>query len=166
MKCKEEISPEIVKKSYLFSDFDHDELSPIVDFTKCNLYEAGEVVFNQGDQAKSLFIIFYGTVGLEVNDYEDYESAPVLLGSEQTFGESHFYLNEKRVGAAKTREKSEIYEIDYRELKDYLEKRPHLELKFARRLSKDLGRHCHFLLEGMMKRKERIQVNSGVSAFI
>lgn len=155
-----------LKNSYLFQNFDDAQLNEIVNITDCRIYEAGERIFQQNSEAKSLFVIGHGTVAIEINDDEDFESPPVLLGSGATFGESHFHLREKRLGSAMIKERTEIYEIDYQRLSAFFEDSPNADLKFTKALALHLGRYCHHLIEGMMEKKAKIFVNEGITSFV
>lgn len=166
MHCDEKNSLNFIRKSYLFRNLPETTLNALVSISKCKFYESGQTIFDQGSEANSLYIIGYGTVSLEMNAHEDYQSHPVLLGSGETFGEAHFHLREKRIGAAKAREYSEIYEISYNSLSRVLEADPASEIIFTRALALHLGRYCHHLMEGMMDHKVRIFLNEGISSFI
>lgn len=166
MKLNRENAGEVIGSSYLFNTFNQTDLFSIVEMATCRMYEPGEVIFEQGANAVSLFIISYGSVGLKINDYEDYESHPVILATGETFGESHYHLREKRIGSATARERTEIYEIRYDKLSHFLELIPSLELKFTKALALHLGSYCHHLMEGMMNYRRRLFVNEGISSFV
>lgn len=166
MHCNEDSAPNVIQKSYLFQNFIGSDLTSIVELSTCKVYESGETIFDQGSLATSLFIISYGTVALEINPYEKFQSYPVILSTADTFGESHYHLREKHLGSARTREISEIYEISYDKLSEFLENNPTADLKFTKALAFHLGKYCHHLLEGMMGHRSRIYVNEGLSSFI
>ena len=166
MICNEKDAPIVLQKSYLFQNFGSSELDVIANIAKCRAYEAGETIFHQGESADNFYIIGYGTVGLEVNDNEDYESYPVVLASGDTFAESHFHLREQHLATAIAKERSEIFSISYDALTEFLWNNPIAELKFTKSLAIHLGRYCHHLIEGMMGHKVRLFVNEGISSFV
>ena len=111
-------------------------------------------------------IIRYGTLGLEVNNNEDYDSYPVVLGSGDTIAESHFHLREQHLATGIDKERSELFSISYDELSEFLGNNPATELKFTRVLAIHLSRYCHHLIKGMMGHKVRLYVNEGISSFV
>jgi CRP-like cAMP-binding protein len=166
MICNKQEAPSAIQRSYLFRNFGNSELEPIKNLASCRIYEAGEIIFEEGSGAESFFIIGYGTVGLEINTHEEFGSHPVLLGTGETFGESHYHLREQHLATAKARERSEIYEISYDGLSEILGNNPTAELKLTKALALHLGRYCHHLIEGMMDHKARLYVNEGISSFV
>lgn len=166
MICNKDHAPVTLKKSYLFQNFGSSELETVIELAQCKKFEAGETIFHQGSAAEAFYIIGYGTVGLEVNDNEDYKSPPVVLGTGDTFGESHYHLREQHLATAIAKESSEIFIIPYDELSIILGNNPTAELKFTKALALHLGRYCHHLIEGMMDHHVRLFVNEGISSFV
>lgn len=53
---------EILKQIYLFSNFTEDELNSIAEKTEYKVYEQGDSIFHEGNEAKAFFVVIYGTL--------------------------------------------------------------------------------------------------------
>ena len=101
----------------LFSEFDREELTGIVEVMEVRRFETGQVVFSQGEPGDSLWIVAEGEVALTVqgNDGEPVEVERIAEGG--FFGEVSALSRAPRNVTAVTTRPSELLELT----RDYLE---------------------------------------------
>lgn len=102
----------------LFSEFDRDELTEIVQCMLLHALPAGQVIFQQGEMGESLYIIVTGEVALVVAGKEEGESVEVCRLTDGTlFGEVSALDRTPRNVTAMTTRPTEFLELT----RDYLE---------------------------------------------
>lgn len=130
------MSTSLLSNIYLFDQFTEEELHRIAAVSKEERYSAGEHLFDQGDEAHSLYVIKYGSVQLQQNVSPDSATMVVsTLGSGAHFGEMSLIDDDKRSTTAIAMEKSEIVVIEYDTLLKVLDETPTLAAKFYRALA-------------------------------
>lgn len=77
----------------LFSSLPREKQNAFSSLAKHNLYEKGELIFRQGDLARSLYIIHMGRVKLHSFDTEGKETIFEILGPQDTLAEEFFLEN-------------------------------------------------------------------------
>jgi CRP-like cAMP-binding protein len=71
----------------LFGGLTQEELQAIVEISHPMVYNEGDIVFAQGEDGDSLYIIRQGQVAIAVNTDSGVEQTKVVLGEGQIFGE-------------------------------------------------------------------------------
>ncbi|MDZ4676234.1 MAG: cyclic nucleotide-binding domain-containing protein [Oligoflexia bacterium] len=126
---------EILKNIYLFKEFTHEELEPIQKLCRVGKANNGDTIFFQGDEAKSLFIVQFGSVHVQQKAKNDDNIEVTMLGTGSHFGEMPFLDGERRSATVLAAEKSEIIEIDYENLKKYLSTNSTVSSKFYKNIA-------------------------------
>ncbi|MCC6277163.1 MAG: cyclic nucleotide-binding domain-containing protein [Oligoflexia bacterium] len=127
---------EILKNIYLFKEFTLSELEPIQELCKLVTLAKGETLFFQGDLAKSLYIIKFGSVHITQKSQKGQDAVEVsMIATGSHFGEMPLLDGEKRSATVQAAEKCELIEIGYDHLKKYLESSPTTSAKFYRNLA-------------------------------
>jgi CRP/FNR family transcriptional regulator, cyclic AMP receptor protein len=125
----EQISHSLVialRRVPLFSEVDDRALLELVG-AACNFrWRAGSVVFEQGAEAESLFVVLSGSVRiLDVRDGREVEIASA--GPDQFFGEHSLLLRRIHSKRAVAREDTELMVLSRGQFEELLAERPALE---------------------------------------
>lgn len=110
----------MLQNLYLFQDLPEDKLQKIDAISEIVTYGTGEDVFVQGDEAKALYVIQFGSVRIHQKSPGGDNVEITTLGTGSHFGEMAFIDGEPRSASATAIEKSNILEIDYKKLKELL----------------------------------------------
>lgn len=82
-------------------------------------YGEGEMVFEQGDRAKEMYIIRSGKIRI-FRETDEGEVALANLGPKEFFGEMAFFGNQTRSASAKAVEDSELLVVDKETLTNFI----------------------------------------------
>lgn len=150
-----ESNEQILKKIYLFSHLDDGELGKISAICKSvNIFQ-GETVFQEGNEAHSLYVVKYGTLKILTSTHEsgaDVNITTISVGDH--FGEMPFFDNDKRAASVETMEKTELLEIPYTELSGVLESNPSIQVKFYKAVSSYLIKRVRMLTQDLTYARE------------
>lgn len=128
------MSQGLLKNIYLFADFSDAELALTEKVVSKRTTEAGEEVFSQGQQAKSLFVIAYGSVRIsQESQGGEIVIRPLATGSH--FGEMALIDDQPRSATAAAIEHCELLEISYDGLRALFDEHPVIGTKFYRALA-------------------------------
>lgn len=128
----------LLQNVYLFKDMASIELDKIGAIAKVSSYVPGDEIFNQGDEAHSLYVIKYGSVRIQQTSKDGNGVDVAHLGTGSHFGEMAFVDGEKRSATVSVIEKTEIVSLDFDQLRGVLDANPTIAVKFFKAL-------CHFL---------------------
>lgn len=117
------MSAHMLQDIYLCKEFLPKKLEELSAKAVVKTFNQDESVFDEGDQASSLFVIRHGTVGISRSGKKD-DVNLVKLGTGAHFGETAFVNDEPRSAKAVAIERSEVMEIGYDVLQAYLDKHP------------------------------------------
>jgi CRP/FNR family transcriptional regulator, cyclic AMP receptor protein len=126
---------DLLKNIYLFREMSTDELRKIVELASLDTFQRGDEVFTQGDSAKALYVIKFGSVRIYQKGSAGDKIEVAILGTGSHFGEMAFIDGEKRSATAEIMEKSEIFRIDYEKLSGFLKSAPGTAVTFYRALT-------------------------------
>jgi CRP/FNR family transcriptional regulator, cyclic AMP receptor protein len=126
---------DLLKKIYLFREMTNDELKKTAELSQVDTWQRGDEVFTQGDDAKALYVIKYGSVRIHQKGSAGDKIEVAILGTGSHFGEMAFLDGEKRSATAEVMEKSEIFRFDYEKLNAFLKVSPATAVTFYRALS-------------------------------
>jgi len=123
---------DVLLKTYLFQNLTVDQINFLASMLeKQNLYRKDEVVIQEGDTDRSLFIIESGSVRL-VRKGEDGESREVMkLGVGDLFGELSLITGLPRTASVIADENCVIFELTKESFDSLMSQFPPLRLKFA-----------------------------------
>ncbi|MCC5815756.1 MAG: cyclic nucleotide-binding domain-containing protein [Leptospira sp.] len=150
-----ENNEQILKKIYLFSSLDESELGKISNIAKLKSVFQGDTVFQEGNEAHSLYVVKFGTLKILTNTKEsgtDVGLTTISVGDH--FGEMAFFDNDKRSATVEAMEKSELLEISFNELSGVLESNPSIQLKFYKAISSYLIKRVRMLTQDLSYARE------------
>jgi CRP/FNR family transcriptional regulator, cyclic AMP receptor protein len=150
-----ENNEQILKKIYLFSSLDDSELGKISNIAKLSSVFQGDTVFQEGNEAHSLYVVKFGTLKILTNTKEsgtDVGLTTISVGDH--FGEMAFFDNDKRSATVEAMEKSELLEISFKELSGVLESNPSIQLKFYKAVSSYLIKRVRMLTQDLSYARE------------
>jgi uncharacterized membrane protein len=145
---------ELLSKIALFESLTDEDLDTLALRLEEVVFEEGDVIFNQGDEGSSLFIIEEG--GVEIG-YGEGKARVVLatLFNGQYFGELSLFDGSPRSATATALKHSELIRLDRAELVDFVNKNPAAAL----RIIAEMGERLRQTNELMSRRVSR-DVNS------
>lgn len=115
----------------LFAGLDRIELAKLIPSLVEVGFDAGEVLFRQGDPGDSLFIIVEGEVGVLIVDEQGKEKEVATLGSGACFGEMSLLSGEPRSAGIRTITPLLVLKLAKDGFDDLLKKHHSLALHFA-----------------------------------
>ena len=77
----------ILKQVELFRGLSDDQLQQVAAITSKELFEVGQIIFNQGEDGDKMYIVGNGQVEIKVQHRTGYTYSAVYLGEGQVFGE-------------------------------------------------------------------------------
>lgn len=128
------MSAQLLQDIYLFEEFPPKEREELSAKGVVRTFNQHEAVFDEGDQASSLFVIRHGTVGISRSGKND-DVHLVQLGTGAHFGEMPFVNDEPRSARAVALERSELLEIGFDVLQAHLDKHPSTAVTFYRAMA-------------------------------
>lgn len=134
------ISAELLKKVYLFQNFDEPQLRAIAQIAQDREVIAGDSIFTEGAKATSLMIISAGTVEITKRGGESEEQKVTIFSAGSHFGEMAFLDDEPRAASADAKENTKLVEIRFDGLRKLAEENQDLGLKLYRNLAQSLCR--------------------------
>lgn len=149
-----ESKEEILKRIYLFSRFTPEELKTIADKINHIQLHKGEFLFNEGQEATSLYVVQYGTLQIFAHTGTGDDIGVTNIATGDHFGELPFLDGEKRAGTVEALEPTELWEITYENLRKAFEKMPDMELKFYKEVSHYLVKRMRLLTHDLAYARE------------
>lgn len=125
----------LLQNIYLFKKMQGEELDLVSQAVESLTLSPGESIFHQGDRAKAMYFIKYGSVKIHQKSSSGDSIEVATLGTGSHFGEMSFVDGEPRSATATAAEKSEILIFDYERLSQVLQKAPQVAVKFYRELA-------------------------------
>jgi uncharacterized membrane protein len=150
---------ELLSKIALFESLTGEDLDTLTLDLEEVVYEEGDVIFNQGDEGSSLFIIEEGAVEI---GYGEGIGRVVLatLFNGQYFGELSLFDGSPRSATAKAVKHSELIRLDRADLVDFVNKNPAAAL----RIIAEMGERLRQTNELMSRRVTRDVVSEAEEA--
>lgn len=121
-------SDHFIREIYLFKDLGLAEAERIRGLVKTEDFSPGDEIFSEGDTAVSLYIVKYGSVSI-THTAASAQTNVTTFGNGSHFGEMSFLDGEKRSATATAIEKTEVYRIDFEDLRNLLEAHPDMSVK-------------------------------------
>lgn len=99
------------------------------------MFKKNQIIYRQGEIAKSFYYLKNGQVQVFVNSLNGLEKMLTIIKKEKIFGEASFFDGFPRISSAKALSDSEIIMIDKVDIILYFQKQPSLALNFIELLS-------------------------------
>jgi CRP/FNR family transcriptional regulator len=139
---------EILKLTPLFSQLDDKGLEDIGSAAMVRKVAAGEMIFHEGEEARSFFIVSKGKVKVFKLSPEGKEQILMIAKPGDSFAEAAMFAGGEYPASAQSLAKSELVAIDRTRFVALLDKNPELALALIARLS-ELLRKMTMLVEGL-----------------
>lgn len=109
----------LLQNVYLFKELSPKELEPIAALAKTESFNPGDEIFAEGDEARSIYIIRFGSVKIQHAGKSETINV-TTMGTGSHFGEMAFLDGERRSATVVAVERTEIVTIDFDALKKLL----------------------------------------------
>lgn len=130
---------DILKKAQVFSDLHDQELDGIAELCREEVYEPGDVIFQEGTPGIDLYIVEEGKVGLEAKlqfgPYSERQANIDVIIPGEAFGLSAVVEPSILTSSARCIEKTRVLAINGKALSKILDEDPHMGLKVMKRLA-------------------------------
>lgn len=127
----------------IFKDIPLDNLMTIAGIARDESYEKNTVLFEEGEEGDSLYLIVEGRVGVKKKSNED-EELIAVLGASQCVGEMAILSDEPRSATVETMEDTNLLVINKNSFKTLIRKNPDIAFHIFNILvhrMKDLYKH-------------------------
>lgn len=144
------LSQEFLKETTLFQDLTEEELLEVILIGHVKKFEAGKVLFREGDSGDTLYLIISGCVRIS-KMRGGTEEALTVLESKSFFGEMTLFNEGTRSAYAIAHEDSNIFVISAKDLTDLFKKNREVGFKF-------LWAFCNTLTDRLRETNEKFEV--------
>ena len=110
----------------MFSDLSDDLLEPIVKKSKKVDRQRGDILFQEGDVPKELYIVTVGRIAIGNKSFDGRESLFALMEPGDLFGEMPLFRSDGRSAEARALENSSVVVIPYSPVKNLYQDNPDL----------------------------------------
>ena len=111
-------------------------------------FKRNQIIYNEGDEPQSLFIIESGIIGLFHVSESGHETLLRVFSKSYIFGHRSLIAKEPYHGSSICLTPSSIYEVPYTQLKELCSKNPEIIFEIAKILAKEL-RNSEIRLSGL-----------------
>ena len=119
-------SSEFLRSIDMFSDLSDDLLEPIVKKSKQVDLQRGDILFQEGDEPKELYIVTVGRIAIGNKSFDGRESLFALMEPGDLFGEMPLFRSDGRSAEARALENSSVVVIPYSPVKNLYQGNPDL----------------------------------------
>ena len=124
------MNTEFLRNVPLFKDLDDHELAEILMLGLVKEFAKDEVIFDEGAPGDRFYVIYMGSVRIS-KVYETVgEEALTILGTGEFRGEMSFFDDTPRSARAIAHDDAKLLEIKNQSLKEHLDARPEVALRF------------------------------------
>jgi CRP/FNR family transcriptional regulator, cyclic AMP receptor protein len=117
---------DLLARSELFSAFPDEALSGLVEHAQMLECDRNFVIFEEGDDAKDLFVVKSGRIAIGQRSIDGRESLLALMESGDLFGDMALFDDGTRSASARSLERSAVLAIPYTLVRESLDEDPHL----------------------------------------
>jgi CRP/FNR family transcriptional regulator len=129
---------ELLRHAPLFSTLAEEDLAPVAEVTVPRSFAAGEVVFREGDQSDTCYIVRSGRLRA-VREHTDGRILTLAaFGSGDIFGELAMFEDERRSATVETLEDAEVVAILVGDMRRLLREHPDIAVKLLGALGRRL----------------------------
>lgn len=139
---------EIIKKTFIFSDLDDQEVADVLKITREKKFSKGEIIMQEGQAGDTMYILVDGSVGVS-------KTLTMKVGEERTerekvlttfkaednivFGEMAMIDRGNRSASAVSTTDCVLLEVERDDFLELIEKRPRMGIKVLRRIAELLA---------------------------
>jgi CRP-like cAMP-binding protein len=139
----------VLDKTDLFGTLPPELLEQLRGRTALNRFRRGDAIFEKGDPAKSLFVLFSGRVAIVAKSSDGRESVLTVLGPGALFGEMSMFDGGVRSANARALTTVHVIAIDFDDVRDVLANRPEVLWAVVRILARRLRATDEALADAM-----------------
>jgi CRP-like cAMP-binding protein len=140
---------QVLDKTDLFGALPPELLAQLRDRTTLERLRRGDVIFEKGDLATSLYIVFSGRVAIAAKSSDGRESVISVLGPGALFGEMSLFDGGRRSAQARALTTANLISIAYEDVKQVLSHRPDVLWAVVRILARRLRETDEALADAM-----------------
>ena len=161
----------LLASTELFGGLDPMELDALAARGKPANLERGNVLFRQGDEAGSMYLVTSGRIAMTRGFFGNRESVLALMEPGDLFGEMAMLDGRARSADARALETSAVVEFDYEPIRALYERRPELLWRMVSLLSERLRTMDEALADSMFldvagrTAKRILEMSQGVDVF-
>jgi len=116
----------------LFSSLDEGDYRQLVENAAFHVFDAGELIFRQGDPGESIYAVLEGEVRVFTKDHRDDELELAVLGPKEIFGELSLLSGKFRSESVTALETTVLAELSYSAMEKLMQEYPDVEKKLVR----------------------------------
>lgn len=131
-KAPEAVSVEKVSKSILFQGLDDSEIRQVLSIGQARVYNSGDVVFKEGDEAVHIYVVEEGKLDIRTPEKQTVYTA----SAGDILGWSTLMLPYKRTASAIAANKARVVIIDQAKLQEFCEKNSPIGYKITRNVGR------------------------------
>ena len=117
--------PSLLRATLLFAEIDEDSLERIAADASERALRRGDVLFGEGDEPDTLYVVTHGRVAIANRSIDGRESVVALMEPGDLFGEMGLFDGLGRSAEARALEPSTVIEISYDPVTELYRDRPH-----------------------------------------
>jgi CRP-like cAMP-binding protein len=140
---------QVLDKTDLFGALPPELLAQLRDRTTLERLRRGDVIFDKGDAATSLYIVFSGRVAIAAKSSDGRESVISVLGPGALFGEMSLFDGGRRSAQARALTTANLISIAFDDVKQVLSHRPDVLWAVVRILARRLRETDEALADAM-----------------
>ena len=153
---------QLLRSVRLFDGLSDDDLQALAEKLKRWQFIAGEMIFSQGDPARTMYIIDSGDVNIHLPGTESRRISLADLTRGEFFGELALFDEETRSASALATTDVVLFELEHTALEHYLENRPRAAMAFLQVLAHRL-RETNAMLSGRVARNVDEELDKNLS---
>jgi CRP-like cAMP-binding protein len=130
------VSPEWLKKTELFDTLEESQLNALLSNSSVKSYSQGETIFQQGEEAKQLYILIQGEVDLTVKTQEEIALMTSKIEKEgAVFGTPSLMEPFRYNVTAKCLKPTKVLAIEAHHIRKKIEENPRMGVEIMRKLA-------------------------------
>ncbi len=133
------INPEELKKNEFVQNLDEQYLTQIVRIARLKEYEAGTVVFRQGENVPYVYLVLEGKLGLQVKDLGETPVEVSRVSAGEVLAWSPVLGRHAMTATARAVTRCRLAVLDVKDLAELFEKHPRFEGVFLRQIASVLS---------------------------
>jgi pSer/pThr/pTyr-binding forkhead associated (FHA) protein len=115
---------DVISKIPFFAPLQEEEREELAEDATMHVFSTGEIIIQEGDPGRSIYVILDGRVKVFTKDNDDNELELASLGVGQFFGEMSLVSGKPRSSSVAAAELSVIVELSYEGMAKVIEKNP------------------------------------------
>lgn len=129
------LAGDVLARCEFFQDFDSDALAEITSRSTERFYDPGEVVFEDGQEASSLYVVAKGRVGLMIELPNGHEIKVLDKGPTEPFGWTSLSEPGRYVATARCLRETALVDVPATVLEELIEQDPRLGVRLMRQVA-------------------------------